>query len=1678
MAEFKISRLRYTWKGNWTTTTAYIKDDVVKYGGSSWVCVRQHTADVFATDQTFLANPNDTDFSPAWIKMTEGNAFRGDWQSATLYNPGDVIKYGGSLYLTVTSFTSTATFDDGLPYLSIYASATNWRNDWQPATRYGIGDTVRYGGLVYKCQTGHTSATTPEGLEEDIEKWSVHYSGVDFKGLYAEDVRYKLHDLVLYNGTILKCSEGYTSSTVFDATKWTIELPGTEFDNEWSATVYYGVGSVVRHGGDLYYGILPSYGKNPVDSIYQVGEGPYWEVLAKGTNFRGQWSSTVSYKTGDVVRRGGILYIAKLDTVSDGSSQDYLDTSNWEILNSSLNWTGPWESSRTYAVNDVVAFLGDTYKANQEHASNLENFPGDNGSGFAYWDLVVDSAGTGLRQIGDLLTYDLSRTLQGDGSTFGPTNVPIGIEGQLLSIDNNDGVIYRSYGGGTARVFYVAPNGVDDPDNPLRGHNKFLPWKTVRYAAERADDGFNGTTTIRVAAGEYYEILPIILPKGTVLQGAELRSTTIIAAPAIEALALDSTYTKASLNRISQIIQTLIAGTMLNPPKTSGNSLEPVVLTYTEERPFVPPQFDDFGNEILETVEFPIDTGIQAAIDVQNLITDITRYIDFYINSTGTNPTLTSTNTATTDDQSLNAVLVLEANKDFLAEESVSFMQATYPSYNFDADRCRRDIKAYVDAWKYDLTYTGNYKSLLAARYYRNAVLGSENEDMIYVRDTCGVRDCTLKGLTGSLNPPNVFDLYRRPTGGSFISLDPGWGPEDERVWIMERSPYIQGVTNIGNNCIGQKIDGSLHNGGNKSIVSNDFTQVLSDGVGCWVTNNARAELVSVFTYYCAIGYLAENGGIIRATNGNNSYGRYGAIADGVDETESPQAVTVNNRNNHAIVASVLAGEASDEIQILEFANAGERYTEADASIIGAGINAEVLFEEFRDNAIFEARLVDTSTVFSQVVGGGGYSVAQSNAQANPVPGADNVSICIASNDTNLEEDYIGKRLIIIGGTGTGQYGYITAYNTTTKVVNISKETNGQPGWDHVVPGTPLAALLDTTTRYRIEPRVIFADPGFSATQHDTGTTTAWASLAFGDITRTFNNVAGDPGTGDVIVDDGLQPLTARFNVTQNGRFYSVQLNTAGAGYSVGDEIIIEGADVGGVTPAHNIYIRVTATSEDSTNSITAFTYSGDAFTGRFVALAGDGSAGVWSDDGQEWTGFNMPSTGNWKCLASGLNRFVAIKTGTNQAASSLDGETWTARTMPAVRDWNSVVFGGGKFVAVAGNQNSAAYSTNGTTWTSTSMPTFGDSTFNQWVDVTYGKGKFVAVANSGNVAAYSADGINWTGTVMDVTADSSQKDWVSIAYGNNRFVTISSQGDVSYSFDGITWFAGTMPSQDGSTAHNWTQIRYAQGVFFAVGDTGSRTVGADETTGPTRFCATSPDGIHWTGREFPSNQVWNAVAFGSVYSQIDDSTVGLATPVWVASAVNSQSFARVRTGTRALGRVDIASGIITRIKLFDPGSGYVEPTDVTIVDPVRTTAARVETRIGDGVLAQPSWINRGLGYRSSSTSVTIAGDGYADIIPTGKFVTIDGLSFYPGPGAQISFSGNTTLYTVIATTELGDINQDGTLSARFRVAPDLKNRDKLEHGVQTTNQIRYSQVRMTGHDFLERRRRPGNSRS
>jgi hypothetical protein len=377
-------------------------------------------------------------------------------------------------------------------------------------------------------------------------------------------------------------------------------------------------------------------------------------------------------------------------------------------------------------------------------------------------------------------------------------------------------------------------------------------------------------------------------------------------------------------------------------------------------------------------------------------------------------------------------------------------------------------------------------------------------------------------------------------------------------------------------------------------------------------------------------------------------------------------------------------------------------------------------------------------------------------------------------------------------------------------------------------------------------------------------------------------------------------------------------------------------------------------------------------------------------------------------------------------------------------------VYGNNRFVAVSATANASAYSTNGTTWTETSMSA-GDSTFNAWVDVCYGKNKFVAVANTGNAISYSTDGITWTAETIDSIADA--KDWVSIAYGNNRFVAISSQGDVAYSFDLATWYDAAMPARSNETpSPGWTKIRYAQGVFFAVRTNASNT------------WATSPDGVTWTSRTPATSQSWNNLAFGNPDITLEDSTLGNNKPMWIVIGSNAAlTFNRVITGATTRARAIVEAGRISSIRIWEPGSAYTSMPTLTVFDPEEFIEVYTENRLGDGVLANPSWINRGIGYRTSTTQITVTGNGFADVIPTGKFITLSNLDRLPKLGSQIIING--TIHTAVTVTEITGL---GSVSAILQISPTPTVNDDIQHGTTVSIRERFSQCRITGHDFLD----------
>jgi len=172
-----------------------------------------------------------------------------------------------------------------------------------------------------------------------------------------------------------------------------------------------------------------------------------------------------------------------------------------------------------------------------------------------------------------------------------------------------------------------------------------------------------------------------------------------------------------------------------------------------------------------------------------------------------------------------------------------------------------------------------------------------------------------------------------------------------------------------------------------------------------------------------------------------------------------------------------------------------------------------------------------------------------------------------------------------------------------------------------------------------------------------------------------------------------------------------------------------------------------------------------------------------------------------------------------------------------------------------------------------------------------------------------------------------------------------------------------------------------------------------------------------------------------------------------------------LKKGAPPLARVITNAGKVSRIQLLDTGSGYSTSPTVTIQDNVNVLDVAVEARIASGVLSQPTFTNRGTGF--INVSATVDGDGFADEYQIGKVMQMKELSREPGPGDLLYINGIADqIYRVTQITKVTGVAPN--LTAQFRISPSLKENESPDHDTSVTIRQQYSQVRLTGHDFLD----------
>ena len=571
-----------------------------------------------------------------------------------------------------------------------------------------------------------------------------------------------------------------------------------------------------------------------------------------------------------------------------------------------------------------------------------------------------------------------------------------------------------------------------------------------RYQAEgKAGYDYTSATesgvTIYVGTGRFEEVFPLAIPKNVSIVGDELRRTVITASTAFPA---------------GMAAQCLAAITDLKARAQSVVTNADV----TELQSDIPQRTD-----VLNPATSAESTTIGTLFDV--ILDGMQGNNDPENNSPAE---VAKNSTASTDENVINAYNLLLENKAFLQAEVAQYMVTNY-GYS-DTAKSTRDAGLFIEAVATNLLFGGNDEVLYYSNVYYLAQEGkafdgttdNNQEDIFHVNDGTIVRNMTITGTVGAgfrLDPLNT---------------------------ITNKSPYIQNVTCFLPGGTGALIDGNDQVGGDDparytggSMLFNDYTMINDDGVGVHARNNGRAECVSIFTYYCNPGFLAESGGELRALNCSSAYGDIGAKADGYDTAEVPLVASVDNTQNEAKIGRIIAGGDVGDLQTrqVQMQYAGETYTSATFEIDESG-SGTTLTPIFANQAI--ARIEMGNTVADK---GTGIVTATGNAQSGVADfgntgddSDDEHYIQIAASDGNPDDYWNNYYVQIIEGTGTGMYGVIYDYDSASKRAYVQGLDGSTIGWQRDV-GEPEA--LDASSKYEIVPIIELqggspAIPGFA----------------------------------------------------------------------------------------------------------------------------------------------------------------------------------------------------------------------------------------------------------------------------------------------------------------------------------------------------------------------------------------------------------------------------------------------------------------------------------------------------------------------------------------------------------------------------------------------------------------------
>lgn len=214
-----LGRIRFQFQGPWSASASYELNDVVKYGGSSYVYT--------ATTTTSGNNPNNTAY---WSQMTDGFQWENTYSASTQYQKNDIVVYGPQTYIALQDTVGNS--PENGTYWRIFTGGLSFKGPWNSASAYYPGDVVLRGATGYVANAFHEAS--PEfdtDLDDDL--WNLFTRGVRYRGSWSASTQYLVDDLVIDGVTTYIAMQDHESGTGLfsaeDPARWDVFAQGADY---------------------------------------------------------------------------------------------------------------------------------------------------------------------------------------------------------------------------------------------------------------------------------------------------------------------------------------------------------------------------------------------------------------------------------------------------------------------------------------------------------------------------------------------------------------------------------------------------------------------------------------------------------------------------------------------------------------------------------------------------------------------------------------------------------------------------------------------------------------------------------------------------------------------------------------------------------------------------------------------------------------------------------------------------------------------------------------------------------------------------------------------------------------------------------------------------------------------------------------------------------------------------------------------------------------------------------------------------------------------------------------------------------------------------------------------------------------------------------------------------------